>query len=252
MKNAALVIIDPQTDFVSGFGALPVPGASKDMNNTARFLKSHVMDISCLVVTADEHNLTHISHPDFWTDKNGKNPPCFTVITPNDVKDGTWIPIRKKAFVEYYLKSINDLGKIHIIWPVHCLTNTSGALFVSDVFDEMNFWEKNQKKNAIVIKKGNLWFTEQHSPFSYAYSTKFVNIKEFRVINEYDTIYFAGEAYSHCLKDTVVDCINMGMNPDKIVILKDCTSAISGFDMSDFENKYSGIGVLFLNTGDVK
>jgi len=251
MKNAALIIIDPQIDFVSQTGALPVPGATKDMNNTARFLIKNVSDISCLAITADEHNIIHISHPDFWRDQDGNKPDPFTVIKLKDVQDGVWTPVRSNDYVVDYLENLHLNGETHTIWPVHCLANTVGATFSPDILEGKNLWEAKQIKSTLVVKKGNLWFTEQHSPFSFAFCQKLANVERFDIINKCDTVYFAGEAYSHCVKDTVVDCLKMGMPPEKIIVLKNCTSAIPGFDMTGFETKYGDIGVRFQETGDV-
>lgn len=252
MKNASLVIIDPQTDFVSKTGSLPVPGATRDMDNTARFLRNHIADISCLVVTADDHSMVHISHPAFWHNKDGNLPSPFTVITLKDVLEEVWVPFSNRTYVLGYLKRVESMGKLHTIWPVHCLANSEGASFWAPVANAIGEWEINNHQSCVIIRKGNFWYAEQHSPFSLADSERdFVNDPEFALINGCETVYFAGEAYSHCLKDTVVDCIKMGMDPKKIVILTNCTSAIPGFDMKDFEKEYKAMGVRFMESGDV-
>ena len=248
MKNAALIIIDPQHDFVDKTGALYVDGATRDIDNTARFLRNHAVDINHLVITADDHDFLHISHPAFWRDSNGNIPAPFTTITREDFNQKKFTPIGPDFLVKCYLFG---LGTPHIIWPVHCLKNTVGASFHPSIVKEVQGWEVLHGKQATVIRKGDQQLSEQHSPFSMANSDLTTNFEEMKRLFDYDTVFFAGEAYSHCLKQTVVDCVRFDMNPKKIVILKNCTSAIKGFDMAEFEKEYKTMGVRFMETGDV-
>lgn len=59
MENKALIIVDPQIDFISG--TLPVPGAEQAMDNLADYLKKNGSDYSNIIITADRHPLEHCS-----------------------------------------------------------------------------------------------------------------------------------------------------------------------------------------------
>lgn len=55
----ALVIIDPQVDFVSG--SLPVPGAEEAMNYLAEWMLQHSTDYETIYVSMDQHPTKHCS-----------------------------------------------------------------------------------------------------------------------------------------------------------------------------------------------
>ena len=55
----ALVIVDPQNDFING--SLAVPGAEKAINNTIEFIKEHKEDLAYIAITADWHPYDHCS-----------------------------------------------------------------------------------------------------------------------------------------------------------------------------------------------
>lgn len=69
----ALVIIDPQNDFVGG--TLPVPEAGKAMVRLADYLWLHQQDYACIIITQDWHPTNHCSFT-----KNGGGWPshCIT------------------------------------------------------------------------------------------------------------------------------------------------------------------------------
>jgi len=247
-----LFIIDPQIDFISPHGALPVPNATRDMVNIARFIQYH--DIDEIFMTADSHGYYHISHPVFWKNINGENPPPFTVIKSEEV-NVKWFPYLSDISVKDYIESVEKRNGQHIIWPIHCCTNTIGAAFEPEIVKAVNAWQ-NKKANIgiirqpYIIQKGNNDYYEQHSPFSFA-NGNYTNISYLEMISPTDKVYFTGEAYSHCLKATVIDAINLGLNPKNVIILTDCTSIINGFDMKDFEQEYSNKGVSFLSSSEL-
>lgn len=58
----ALVIIDPQIDFVSG--SLAVPGASEAMQWLARWITTHQADYDAIYISMDQHPMDHCSFRD--------------------------------------------------------------------------------------------------------------------------------------------------------------------------------------------
>lgn len=58
-----LLMVDPQIDFING--TLPVPGAEEAMNKLAQYVKEHGDEYDKIVVTCDNHNLSHVSFKDF-------------------------------------------------------------------------------------------------------------------------------------------------------------------------------------------
>ncbi|MBR1889930.1 MAG: isochorismatase family protein [Alloprevotella sp.] len=59
-QKKIVVIVDEQYDFCRG-GALEVPGATRALAGTCRFLEQFKDDISRVVLTADWHPITHCS-----------------------------------------------------------------------------------------------------------------------------------------------------------------------------------------------
>lgn len=59
----ALVIVDPQNDFING--SLAVPGAEKAINNTIEFIKEHKEDLAYIAITADWHPYDHCSFKEY-------------------------------------------------------------------------------------------------------------------------------------------------------------------------------------------
>lgn len=55
----ALLIVDPQNDFISG--SLPVPGAATAMDALADYVRCHGEEYACIITTADRHPATHCS-----------------------------------------------------------------------------------------------------------------------------------------------------------------------------------------------
>ena len=87
-----LLLIDVQNDFHPG-GSLAIPTADTDATRTATFIRKNLFSISRIVMTMDSHQKLHIAHPCFWTNgETGEHPSPFTLISSEDVKNGTWIP----------------------------------------------------------------------------------------------------------------------------------------------------------------
>ena len=59
MKNKALLIVDPQNDFITG--TLPVPEAEQTMNSLAHYIHDHGKEYSAIIITADSHPSNHCS-----------------------------------------------------------------------------------------------------------------------------------------------------------------------------------------------
>jgi len=250
MKKDAMVLIDPQYDFCDKHGTFYVEGATRDMFNASLFLRRHKHRFGFVGLTGDDHNYTHISHAAFWLNEKYTNPFPFQVITSQDVKEGKWIPTRDFEYVVNYLEKIEALGKQHQIWPTHCCAGTLGSNFVSEVITAVNEWEVKNKLSATVLHKGNLWYAEQLSPFSLA-TGEFINTSFVDELKNYGMKYFAGEAYSHCLKLAIIDAVNLGIPANEITVLTNCTSPIAGCDMTDFEEEYKAKGMRFCETSEI-
>lgn len=59
LDKKALLIVDPQVDFI--IGSLPVPGAEVAMDSLAKFIKEQGINYSHIILTADRHPINHCS-----------------------------------------------------------------------------------------------------------------------------------------------------------------------------------------------
>lgn len=251
-KRIDLLIIDPQNDFcneklvdsggkIVEQGALYVPGAEDDMTRLAAMIDrigSHLYDIH---VTMDSHRLVDISHPIFWVDGEGNNPPPFTIITPEDVRKGVW----KANYLGYQKKAteyVNTLAKNArydlCIWPPHCLIGYWGHNYFPAIGEALLQWEKENFSNVDVVTKGSNPFTEHYSgvqadvPDPNDPSTQ-LNTRLINTLEDADIILLGGEARGHCLATTVRDIVakfDADGNSDyvkKMVLLTDATSDVA-------------------------
>jgi nicotinamidase-related amidase len=192
-----------QYDFCLPGGALYVSGAENDIVKLADFVERNEKGIDHIILTQDSHQVIDISHPAFWTDKIGRHPDPFTLITPEDIKSGTWSPL---YFRDEAVRYVNDLGSrgefIHTIWPEHCISGSRGASIVDDVMKVVRQWAAGGHFFDLVIKGTNP-LTEHFGalraniPIKSAPETG-MNTALADKLRKYGNIYIAGEARSLC------------------------------------------------------
>jgi nicotinamidase-related amidase len=237
-----LLVIDPQNDFCDPSGALYVPGAEKDMELLAEMVDKIGHKFFDIHATVDSHHLVDIAHPIFWNNSEGKNPDPFTIITVDDVKNGTWKatnpPMQPRALE--YVQHLAANGRYPLcIWPPHCLIGSWGYGVYPRLYESFLKWEESFAMVDYVTKGSNFW-TEHYSavqadvPDPEDPDTQ-LNLREGGLIDtlqKADIILLAGEARSHCLANTVKDIAdNFGEeNVKKMKLLGDATSDVPGFE----------------------
>jgi len=236
--NVHLVVIDPQNDFMDqSDAALPVPGATADMQRLAAMLARIGHKLDDVHVTLDSHHAIDVAHPGFWRDANGQHPDPFTIITPDDVENGVWVP-QSRALRERMLSYAEALaadGKYPLmIWPEHCLIGTPGHTVQADLMAALLDWERKNFANVDFVTKGANPFTEHYGalmaevPDPSDPSTG-LNAAFLQMLAEADIVAVAGEALSHCVKATV-DQIAEHIGAEhikKFHILTDCASPVA-------------------------
>lgn len=235
--NTHLLIIDPQNDFMDINGAmLPVTGANEDMKRVAKLVDRIGLDITNIHVTLDSHRLIDIAHPTWWKNQNGEYPDPFTIISASDIQNNIWIP-RKSSFRKgtlEYAEQLETKGKYMIcVWPPHCLIGTWGHNIQTDLNAALQRWSKKNFTMVNYVSKGTNPWTEHYGALQAevpdpddpdtALNTNFLSI-----LSKADIIIVAGEALSHCVKETITQIAdNIGAkNIHKIHILTDCCSSI--------------------------
>jgi len=232
-----LLIIDPQVDFCDPSGSLYVQGAENDMANVASMIDRFGSKIKMIHVTLDCHHWIDVAHPAMWSDSNGNHPAPFTIITTQEIRDGKWKPIfpsLTQRFIDY-CAALDASGKFPLcIWPPHCLIGSVGNTVLPVLFDALKKWEEVSNKNVDYVTKGSNAFTEHYSAVKAEVAdptdpTTQLNTKLIQTLMDADKILIAGEAGSHCVKNTVEDIAD-GFGNDsyvqKMVMLTDGVSPV--------------------------
>ena len=235
--NAHLVIIDPQKDFMDDpDSALPVTGANDDMRRLAGLIDRVGRRFADIHVTMDSHRTIDVGHPGMWQDQQGNHPAPYTMISVASIEDGTWRP-RNPAFTDRllaYARTLESSGKYQImVWPEHCLIGQPGHNIQSDLGSALQQWERDEFANVNYVTKGTNAFTEHYGALlaevpdpndpSTMLNTAFLDM-----LADADIVAIAGEALSHCVKETVSQIAeNIGEDHlSKFHILTDCTSPV--------------------------
>lgn len=237
--NKCLFIIDPQVDFCDPNGALYVPGADKDMERLAEFIKKNAHELDDIQITLDSHHFVHVAHPCSWKDEKGKHPDPFTLISRADVDRGKWRAYND-GFQQRYLEYVTQLEEhgryLLCIWPPHCLIGSPGAAVYKPVLEAMLIWEQQY---AVVGKttKGSNLFTEHYSAVKADVEdpedeTTRLNTRLVELLKKYDEILIAGEALSHCVANTITDIASEFSDDEvkKFTLLENCCSNVPTFE----------------------
>ncbi len=236
MKNA-LLIIDAQNDFCLPTGNLPVLGAMDDIKRLCKFIENNLVAIDSISMTMDAHHTIDISHPSFWENKDGNNPPPFTGIGMDflqDVLNGVWTARFYPAQAVQYLRDLKSQGEFnHTIWPYHCIMGSHGAAFVDELMETIRKWEMQGKFKQIVTKGTNP-LTEHYGAFraqvdiSGKPETQ-INQAFLKTLENYQNVFIAGEASSHCVATTLKQAVEYAPQLiHKLVVLEDAMSPVAG------------------------
>lgn len=244
-KRNALVIIDPQNDFMDlPNSALPVAGATADMDRLAAFILKNMDEIDHIAVTMDSHHPVDISHAAGWVDANGNPIGPFTVITAQDVRDGKYSWTKNPMWARQYTEALEKQGEFtHFIWPDHCLVGSEGHNIYKPLLQAIHAWEK--KKGGIFgaeyVTKGSNALTEHFGafqaqvPITDAPNTQ-PRIELLTKLQTYENVLLCGEARNFCLINSLKQILNLA--PDlasKLVVVEDC--------MSDVPNMPDEVGI---------
>lgn len=243
-----LVIVDPQVDFMDTPGsALPVPGATADMQRLAAMVRRLGDRLDDIHVTLDSHHLVDVGHPALWRNgADGTPPPPFTVIRADDLRHRLWVPRFETAkppvldgqtvgqYLLRYADTLEAQGRhLLMVWPTHCLIGSPGHSVQLDLAQALNDWANAQFANIDWVVKGTNPWTEHYGavhaevPMPTDPSTA-LNTRFLEVLEAADLVVFAGEALSHCVRETVRQVAdNLGDKAvQKLHLVTDCTSSI--------------------------
>jgi nicotinamidase-related amidase len=258
--DAAIVlsVIDCQLDFIHPEGALSVPGAIADTDRLCRFIYENVGHISHIVASLDTHYLyqpfhafnwiagtTPTSRPNGQAYQQGDHPDPFTIITLQHVSDDVWRPLRHPLKMREYLTKLESQAKKSLcIWPLHCILGTPGHAFDPAFAEAMIYHASARASQYDATTKGMAQLSEHYGilqaevTFPEDPNTQ-LNDRMLAKWQEADRVYFAGQAKSHCVVETLNQVValfqHQGKNHllEKLFILEDCMSSVADIDLPD-------------------
>lgn len=178
----ALVIIDLQNDFIPG-GTLAVPDGDAIIDS----INALQPQFDLVIATQDWHPLDHAS---FASNHPGKN--TFETI---------------------------DLDGIpQILWPVHCVQNTTGAQFHPDL---------HTAKIEAIFRKGTNPKIDSYSGFYDNAHLKSTGLTGYLKEKGVSQLYFCGLAGDYCVSYSVKDALQEGF---EAFLIEDATRAINDAD----------------------
>lgn len=235
MRNSSLITIDIEECFMPhNNNLLGVPGALEDAQRTADFIDKHSTELLDIFASIDSHYKLDISHPTWWKKADGKFVDPFTPITADDILNGKYTPVIDPVGSLKYVQALESNKEFgHFIWPEHAIIGTFGQTLVPVFTDALDRWMDKNKKWVWYINKGIDPSTEHFGIFRANIpnsnpSTE-VNQGIFRILEQRDTIYLAGQARTHCVANSLRQMLQIAPQlASKIVVLEDCMSNVSG------------------------
>lgn len=223
-EKEVLLIIDPQNDFVTPGGSLFIPEADSNVTKICELIETR--NPSKIIITQDTHQAYHIGHSCWWKE----NPAPFTQITYDDVIKGTYSPrisSNKRELVSY----LNRLpGKVHTIWPEHCLEGSWGWALPNKLIKALSTWQlKNQGRKYEIIQKGTSQNHEMYSAITRADNTSIKILKYntfIKKLTSYDKVLVTGFAKDVCVAWTVKDLHDSKYFKDKLVFIDSCMGCL--------------------------
>lgn len=257
-QNTVLLIIDMQNDFCMSDGALYIPGAEKDVERTAGFIRENIDYIDHIIITQDNHQVIDISHPFFWKDKNGNHPEPFTQISAEDIISEKWIPKFEEKKAREYIINLDKQGEFpHTIWPEHCIQGSRGAAITDSIMNRVIEWARQGKHYEIIIKGTNpltehFGAVRANVPLDTNPETQ-VNTELINTLARYNKILIAGEAKSHCVANTIKQLLEYPGIPGKIILMQDCMSSVPGMEhiADSIYSEAENAGVVFKSSKDI-
>lgn len=265
-----LLIIDPQNDFCdlprvwwpaalpgqadSSGPALPVTGAHADMQRLAAWIQRHGSKLEAITLTLDSHQAYDLAHPAFWQQRDGSAVAPFTAISAAQVRNGDFAPRDASALarVLQYLDTLEAEGRYQLmVWPLHCEIGSWGHGVHADVLAACRRWQATQHRAVHHVSKGMNPWTEHYSairaevPDPQDPETG-LNQALLTRLADCEQLVIAGEASSHCVRATTEHIVqHSGMAPDRLLLLTDCMSPVSGFESAHaaFLQQMANLGV---------
>jgi len=264
--RVALILVDMQRDFVHRDGALYVPGALEDCRRIVEWIYRHVAAISKIFVSLDSHYPLQIFFPTWWRDADKRHPAPNTVISAEDVHAGRWQPVYEREWTSQYVDQLENQHKKQLmIWPFHTLVGTAGHSLSPALYEAICYHSAARQAQPELIIKGEIAKTEHYSILEPEVKVADhpggqLNAKLLGELEQFDLVYIAGEAKSHCVLETVNSMMRHFRGQPHVIsrlrILEDAMSSVlvPGIDFEAMTNavleEHKTRGLSLVTTGE--
>jgi len=197
----ALIVIDMQNDFV--YGSLPVPGGATIIDTVNKLID---LPFKLKIATRDFHPRNHVS---------------FAETHDKDVYSKKMI---------FHPEDTDELmGIEQVLWPIHCVADTSGADFVPGL---------ESTKFDAVVHKGIHPRIESYSAFRDIWGKGTTELPDILDEGGITDVYFVGLAGDYCVKYTAIDALTFGY---KTWLVTDAIKSISDQELTFGELQKKGL-----------
>ena len=229
-----LLLVDEQIDFIHLDGSLAVPGAIDDTLRIVNWMYQHANIITGIGASLDSHIPIQIFSPTWWVNEAGEHPAPYTAISSDDIQSGTWKPLYEMDWSTQYVEQLEEHAKkLLMIWPYHTLIGTTGHALVPAIYEALAYHTAARGVQPTMLIKGTIPQTEHYSIMEPEVKVADdplgqLNTALLDAIGQYDLIYVAGQAKSHCVLETVASMVHY-YPPEtiaKIRVLEDTMSSV--------------------------
>lgn len=253
-----LVLVDPQDGFIRRGRPLCVEGAIDDTIRTVEWILKNMARITTIAASLDSHLPIQIFFPSWWIDvKTGKHIDDSTVVTLADLKNKKYRAMfdfmfeyekgKKMLWSEYYVTMLEEFGKSIVAdedftkknlmaWAFHCGLGTHEHPIESTLYEAIYAHALARSSQPKLKVKGKVELTEHFSIVEGEVEVPSdpdsgVDEDFLNDLANYDLIYIAGQAKSHCVLETIYSIVRFYKGDarnvlSRIRILEDCMSSV--------------------------
>ncbi len=274
-----LTLVDVQNTFcIPGFELYVAgrsgTGAVDDSRRLCSFIYRNLDIITTIAPTMDTHQTIQVFHSVFLINEKGEHPKPNTLISLEDIEQGTWAfnPTLARSlgitedyarrYLLHYTQQLRASGKYDLtIWPYHAMLGGIGHALVPAVEEAIFFHSLARYSQTNFEIKGHNALTENYSVLrpevlkdaeGQAIAQK--NQEFIDDLLSFDAIIIAGQAKSHCVAWTIDDLLDEVLPVDaalvkKVYLLEDCTSPVVIPDVVDYTDAADAAFQRFADAG---
>ncbi|MBN2427603.1 MAG: bifunctional nicotinamidase/pyrazinamidase [Deltaproteobacteria bacterium] len=204
----ALIVVDIQNDFLPG-GTLAVPEGDQIIPNVNHLMKKFSALGGRVILTQDWHPSNHLSFASQHPGKNSFDP----------------------------IEGIAGIGPV--LWPDHCVRETTGAAFSSQL---------DTGKAHLILRKGLHRSVDSYSAFTENDQKTETGLAGYLENAGLKRIFICGLALDYCVAWSAMDGAKKGF---ETCVLPDLCRGIAPESVQTAEQGMKELGILFISPGDI-